>query len=225
MTARHRFGLIAAIIVFGATSHGCQQIVERGEPTNTATETALQKNTKAPRHVLLMRHAEKPLDDTDIHLTSRGAARAAALPSLFAIPPTFPTKPAAFPTPDFLIAAKVSKRSNRSIETLTPLAKALEKPIDYKHADRDFALVVDHIFDDPKYAGTTVLIAWHHGNLPELALAISAKAKNGDKLKTEIPMHLGGSVYDRVWVITFDDSRNATFADQPQKLLFGDSKK
>lgn len=222
MKAWHRFGaLTAAILVLLGASCGWQPVADRAEPTS---EVAVQKHS-APRHVLLVRHAEKPLDDTDIHLTSRGAARAAALPSLFAIPPMFPTKPAALPTPDFLIAAKASKRSNRSMETLTPLAKALEKPIDDKRADRDFARVVDQLFDDAKYAGKTVLIAWHHGNLPELALALAAQAKNGDKLKSEIPVHLGGSVYDRVWVITFDEAGSATFANLPQKLLFGDAKK
>src|SRR5262245_54693052 len=46
-----------------------------------------------PHHVLIIRHAEKPDDKDDKHLTSRGAARAAALPSLFFIPKAFRTKP------------------------------------------------------------------------------------------------------------------------------------
>ena len=222
MRSSHRFGtLTAAVLLLVGAACGWQQIADRAEPS---IEAVVQKH-KAPRHVLLVRHAEKPLDETDIHLTSRGAARAGALPSLFAIPPAFPTKPAALPTPDFLIAAKASKQSNRSVETLTPLARALDRPIDQKHANKEFALVADHLFDDAKYAGKTVLIGWHHGSLPEFALAISAKAKNGDKLKGQIPMHWEGAAFDRVWVITFDDARNATFVNQPQKLLFGDAKK
>ena len=222
MIASHRFGtLTAAILVLVGVACGWQHIAEREEPAN---DVVREKQT-APRQVLLVRHAEKPSDDTDVHLTSRGAARAAALPSLFAIPPTFPTKPAAFPTPDFLIAAKASKRSNRSIETLTPLAKALEKPIDHQHADRDFFLVIQPLFGEVKYAGTTVLIGWHHGSLPEIAMAIAAKAKNAAALQRQIPERWEGAVFDRVWVITFDDARSATFVDQPQKLLFGDSKK
>lgn len=221
MTSTHRFGtLTAAVLVVLCVACGSQQITERAEPANDA---AREKQT-TPQQVFLVRHAEKPLDDSDIHLTSRGAARAAALPSLFAIPPTFPTKPAPFPKPDFLIAAKASKLSNRSVETLTPLAKALDQPIDLQHGHKEFAILADHLFDDAKYAGKTVLIGWHHGSLPELAVAIAARAKNGAKLKGQIPVRWAGTAFDRVWVFTFDEAQNATFADQPQQLLFGDSK-
>jgi hypothetical protein len=179
-----------------------------------------------PRYLLVIRHAEKPADDSDPNLTSRGAARAAALPSLFLIPPTFPTKPAPFPTPDFLFATKKSPKSNRPVETVQPLAKALgDMPIHQKHADNKFQAVVDDIFGDAKYASKAVLICWHHGKIPDLAQAIAAKAKNGDKLKGQIPKRWDGTVFDRVWQFTFDDQGQATFADSPQQLLFGDRAK
>lgn len=88
--------------------------------------TASRAGGNFPKQVLIIRHAEKPDAKDDPHLTSRGAARAAALPSLFVAPPTFPTKPASFPNPDFLFATKESSHSSRPVETVTPLSKALD---------------------------------------------------------------------------------------------------
>jgi hypothetical protein len=226
MNVLHRFGrsaMMATILVLIGVSYGWLCTGDRGPPLSLASAA---QDGKSPRQVLIIRHAEKPADDTDIHLSSLGAGRAAALPSLFLIPPTFATKHAPFATPDFLFATTESNNSNRSVETITPLSKALgDMHIQQKHKDKKFQLVIDDIFGDPKYAKKIVLICWHHGLIPDLALAVAAKAKNADKLKKEIPMHWQGSAFDRVWLFTFDDGGNATFADNPQKLLFGDKKK
>jgi hypothetical protein len=221
-----RFALLAAVFILFSVSYGWLRTATNEQRANAAKDVDAEKRSMTPRQVLIVRHAEKPEDDTDIHLASRGAARAAALPSLFVIPPTFPTKPAAFATPEFLFAAKQSKYSNRSVETLTPLAKALaDMPIDHRRTDRAFQGLVDDLFSESKYAGKTILICWHHGSIPDLALAVIAKAKNASTLKGQMPQRWGGTAFDRVWVITFDDLGNATFDDRPQRLLFGDAKK
>jgi hypothetical protein len=175
-----------------------------------------------PSHVLIIRHAEKPDDKKDKHLTSRGAARAAALPSLFYIPKVFRTKPAPFPTPDFLFATAESKDSNRPVETVQPLAKALGGlEIHGKHADGDYQPLVDHLFSNAKHAGKTVLICWHHGKIRGLTRAVLAKAKNGDPVSKQVKAW-DPAVFDRVWQITFDDQGQATFVNRPQRLLFKD---
>jgi hypothetical protein len=175
-----------------------------------------------PRDVLLIRHAEKPDDTSDKHLTSRGAARAAALPSLFFIPKAFRTRPAPFPTPDFIYATAESKHSNRPVETVQPLASALgDATIHAEHEDDDFQPVVDHLFNQ-KHAGKTALVCWHHGQMRHLALAVAAKAKNADQVRKKIPKW-DDDVYDRVWHFTFTEQGEATFADRPQRLLFKDS--
>jgi hypothetical protein len=221
-----RLALLAAVFMLFGVSYGWLRTATSEQRANAAKDVDAEKRSVTPRQVLIIRHAEKPEDDTDIHLASRGAARAAALPSLFVIPPTFPTKPAAFVTPEFLFAAKQSKYSNRSVETLRPLAKALaDMPIDHRHADRAFQGLVDDLFSESKYAGKTILICWHHGSISDLALAVIAKAKNTSKLKGQMPQRWGGTVFDRIWIITFDDLGNATFDDRPQRLLFADAKK
>ena len=221
-----RLALLAAVFILFGVSYGWLRTATSEQRANAAKDVDAEKRSVTPRQVLIIRHAEKPEDDTDIHLASRGAARAAALPSLFVIPPTFPTKPAAFATPEFIFAAKQSNYSNRSVETVTPLAKALaDMPIDHRHADRAFQGLVDDLFSESKYAGKTILICWHHASLPALALAVTAMANNASQIKGQVPQRWGGSVFDRVWVITFDDAGNATFDDRPQRLLFGDAKK
>jgi hypothetical protein len=195
----------------------------RAEGVTTASEPADQSTAKHPHQVLIIRHAEKPDEEGDPHLTSRGAARAAALPALFLIPPTFPTKPAPFPAPDFVFATKASKESNRPIETVTPLAKVLgDLHIHDKHANDDFQALVDDLFGDAKYAGKTVLVCWHHGKIPKLAEAVLARAKNADRVVDKVPKKWDELVFDQVWQITFDDPGEATFAIRFQQLLFKD---
>jgi hypothetical protein len=184
-----------------------------------------EPKTKPPAQIFVIRHAEKELNDkTDIHLNTRGGMRAAALPGLFITSPMFPTKPTRFATPDFIYAAAESKSSNRPIETITLLAKALNvKPIQHKTAE--FQQAVDQIFSEPKHAGKVVLISWRHSRIPDLALAVAGKAKNAEQLKKQIPGKWEGEVFDRIWRFRFDDAGNATFTNEPQKLLFGDSSK
>src|SRR5258708_32035858 len=132
-----------------------------------------------PSHVLIIRHAEKPDDPADVHLTKRGDERARALQLLFV---ASPERPEPFPTPDILFATRPSDKSDRPVATLTPLSMKLKLPIDrgYRNllpdADVDkkdsrkgvFELA-DEILGDKKYAGKTVLICWHHGTIPDLA--------------------------------------------------------
>jgi|SRR5215472_4114289 len=196
-----------------------------------------------PANVLIIRHGEKLGDPSkngngngngSPNLSIQGSARAAAIPSLFV-----PAKPALdcsmmqnatsfsllycsvqlsgdpprFPTPDFIFATDRSKNSNRPIETITPLAAALNLHYDSKHADDDYAKVASDILTDPKYAGKTVLICWHHGKIPQLAQALGVSN----------PPDWKGHVFDRVWHITYPSGK-AALKDLPQQLLFGDSK-
>jgi hypothetical protein len=68
---------------------------------------------------------------------------------------------------------------------------------------------------DPQYAGKVVLIAWHHGKIPELARALGA---------IDAPDKWNAKVFDRVWELTYADGA-ATFQDLPQEALPGDSDK
>lgn len=194
-----------------------------------------------PNQVLVIRHGEKvgdPKKDDDggRHLSIQGSARAAALPSLFApampqlscklrhsaaefigLYRQIPTKGKAprFPTPNFIFATQRSKNSNRPIETVTPLATALNLHIDdgYEDNDEEIKELTGAILNHQPFAGKIVLICWHHAKIPAIAKALGiAKPPKWD-----------AKVFDRVWQITYAKGK-ASLQDLPQMLLYGDSK-
>jgi phosphohistidine phosphatase SixA len=172
------------------------------------------KSLDLPARVLIIRHAEKPVaDDKSVHLNAEGQERAEELYKLFKVSAT---RPDPFPTPDFIFAAKNSKHSHRSVETVTPLAKKLKMTINSNYADEDFAKLAQEILQNRKYAGKTLLVCWHHGMAADLAHRLKA---------TDAPMHWKGTVFDRVWQITYDKNGMVTFLDRPQQLLSKDSEK
>src|SRR5271163_2042522 len=111
--------------------------------------------TTLPRQVLIIRHAEKPGDPgadnppDGPNLSTRGYERAGALA---------PYVPAQFGRPDFLFATQATASSNRPVETITPLSKAINVAIDSKHADNEYGKVATDILGNGKYAGKLVLI-------------------------------------------------------------------
>jgi hypothetical protein len=160
-----------------------------------------------PKQVLLIRHAEKPPETLkSVHLSDEGAKRAEALPALFV---ASKSRPDPLPTPDFIFAAKDSKESNRPAETVQPLAAKLKLQIDTRFRNEDYELLARELLHHEKYAGKTIIISWHHGNLPELAAALKAN---------KAPKNWKATVFDRVWEITYEDGK-ASFKDLPQQLL------
>jgi hypothetical protein len=166
-----------------------------------------------PKVVMLIRHAEKPADDTSPDLSAEGKKRAEALPELFR---KSDTRPEPLPTPDFIFATKNSKNSHRPLETITPLAKQLKLTVNSDFADDDVEDLAQELFKNQMYLGKTVLVCWHHGKLPKLARKLKAP---------DAPEEWDGKVFDRVWRIDYDDKGKATFSTLPQQLLPGDSKK
>jgi phosphohistidine phosphatase SixA len=157
-----------------------------------------------PKQILLMRHAEKNDLKTDPDLNPRGFLRAAALPRLF---------PATFDTPEFLFASKASRHSNRPIETITPLARALHLPINTNYSEEEYPPLAAEVLANPRFSGKTVLICWHHGVIPQFAARLGV---------AKPPAKWPDTQFDRIWKIQYTGGV-ATLADLPQHLLDGDS--
>jgi hypothetical protein len=183
------------------------------------------KRTIYPKCVMIIRHAEKPpAEAEDVHLSKVGQERAEILHRLFVSSKT----PAPFPTPDFIFATHDSDKSHRPGETVKPLAMKLKLPIDQEFHNvlnstikkgkkaKGIVDLKEQLFTDPKYAGKTILISWHHGTTPELARELRV---------TNAPAKWDKDAFDRVWRIGYDDQGKATFADMPQRLMPGDSPK
>jgi len=157
---------------------------------------------------MLIRHAEK-LTDGRLDLSAVGFERAKVIPLLFG----GPGETHKLPRPDFLFATHMSKHSDRPVETITPLSEALGLPISTEIEDKDFATLAKELLSG-KYAGKVVLVAWHHGSLPEFARALGAVPPYDPWPDTQ---------FDRVWRIDYKGGK-ATLLDLPQDLLPGDSK-
>jgi hypothetical protein len=161
-----------------------------------------------PATILIVRHAEK-LTDGRLDLSPVGFKRAALLPDLF-LPAGVRRD---LPVPQVLIATHLSAHSNRPVETITPLAAALNLPIDSTVMNEDYAALAASLLRG-KYAGKVVLVSWHHGKIPALAEALGAKAPYAVWPEGQ---------FDRVWRIDYAGGK-AVLKDLPQGLMPGDSK-
>jgi hypothetical protein len=164
-----------------------------------------------PAEVILIRHGEK-LDDGSDDLSQRGWERAAALVPYFMGRPEV----LSFKTPAAIYAQAPKKEGSslRPLHTVKGLAHALNLDVVQKYTRDDFPKMVAEILANPAYQGKTVLICWEHKVIPDIAHALGAKDAP-DKFH---------DVYDRTWVLTFEDGGKVTFKNLPQQLLYNDSK-
>ncbi len=140
-----------------------------------------------PARVILLRHAEKPADESEVNLSQRGQARARALAAFLTTEPVLGTNG----QPSALFAPKVTRRGHtfRPYETLKPLADHLKLSVQTPYGPSDYAALARHILSDPALDGKTVVVCWIHDRLPALAKALGVEPK---------PARWKGSVYNRV---------------------------
>jgi hypothetical protein len=185
--------VLSAMPLRTAEAHG----VFGGQPGDFAS--------KAPAIILLMRHAEKPLTDPkDPNLSPEGFQRAQALPKLFL--------DGTLPKPDYLFATAPASHSNRPAETIAPLAKALDLKINVDYEDIEAGPLAKKILGG-KYAGKVVVIAWHHGEIPNVARALGV---------TDAPKKWDSDVFDQIWKIQYVDGK-AEMTVLHEHLMPGDS--
>lgn len=163
--------------------------------------------TVGPARVVILRHGEKPADPRNPDLSPAGEKRADMLATAI---------PKIFGRPDFLFASAPSRDSNRPVETLTPLARALTMRIDTSIADSGYATLAAELFEKPDYVSKLVVVCWHHGNIPDLALALKVRESQIDNKEGMKGMHWEPSVFDLFWSIAFaNGSPTLTVIKQP----------
>lgn len=166
-----------------------------------------------PAQVILFRHAEKPVDETNVHLSPRGQERARALISLLG-----PHSPYTANAPvAALYATRLTKQEHgrRTGETLAPLGQELGLSVITRFRSDEYALLARSVLAEPAYRRKTVIICWTHRHIRELAEALGVRNR---------PQPWKDKVFDRLWLITLDGS-GGTLRDLPQHLLVGDSKR
>ena len=179
----------------------------------TGSLTLAQTPASAPQPpatIYLIRHAEK-LTDKRPDLAPDGFRRAAMIPNLFLPPVGDQRVPLA--KPDFIFATARSKNSNRPVETVMPLSSALNEPISNEILDDDYPELAKLLLSG-RFAGKVVLVAWHHGKLPQLTRELGAVPPTEKWPDTQ---------FDRIWRIDYVDGK-AKLTDLPMLLLPGDSK-
>ena len=198
-----KFGFRKSRRAFVATLLACNGILFA---LLTSGPALAQTPQQPPATILLFRHAEKPpAEAASMDLSPAGMERANRVPQLF-------TGPHSLPRPDFLFATHASKKSNREVETLAPLSKALGLPISAEVDDKEFAVLATQLLSG-KYAGKVVLVDWHHGSLPQFARALGATPPYDRWPDTQ---------FDRFWRIDYTNGK-ATLTELPQSLMPGDS--
>ena len=118
--------------------------------------------------ILIIRHAEKP--DAGSGLSADGEARANAYVNYFK-KLTIDGQPLKL---DYIFAAADSKDSQRPRLTITPTSQVLGIAIDSRFKDKNFQALAAEIQSKPH--GKTILISWHHEEIPSLLVALGADA-------------------------------------------------
>ncbi|HEX9062618.1 MAG TPA: phosphoglycerate mutase family protein [Clostridia bacterium] len=166
------------------------------------SEVTTHENSKhvqlEAKQVIFIRHAEKENEDgtlQDIHLSAKGYKRANELPDFF-----MNHLPGEVHKPDLIIAMKQShkKSSNRTVETVQPLAKALNIPLYAEYTRQETDLAVKEINQYGK--DKTVLVCWEHEELVKIAKRLGAPVKSwGSDPKAK---KNDDTNYDAIWVLT-----------------------
>jgi hypothetical protein len=177
-----------------------------------------------PECIMLIRHAEKPNDggqmrgvdalgrDDPNALSVHGWQRAGALVRLFA-PHDSQSAVPGIATPNLLCASRATPAnpSQRSQQTLVPLAEWLRLPVRSEFAKGDESAMAASLLD----MSGAVLVAWSHEGLPALARALGP-------VEPVPPTCWPKERFDLVWVFTRRGTR-WTMRQVPQWLLAGDS--
>jgi phosphohistidine phosphatase SixA len=154
-------------------------------------------NAAPPRLIILIRHAEKPDDKSDPHLSPAGRLRAAMLADQI---------PQLYPALSVIVAAAQSDNSNRCFETVEPLAKKLRLEIVTRFKDKHPEELAAALLDG-SYAGKTILVCWHHEEMRDVAQDLRV----GDA-----PKALKDDVFDRLWEILYGADGSASLVEKQQ---------
>ena len=164
--------------------------------------------------ILIIRHAENPANGHG--LSPRGEERAKAYINYFQ---NF-TVDSKRLEPSAILVAADSKHSHRPRLTVQPFAKAANLPIDNRFANKQPADLAAEL--RANYQGKTILICWHHGQIPALLRALGAAHE------TLLPnWKWPRDVYDWVIMVSFDENGHVIPASTKritEHLLEGDSR-
>jgi len=173
----------------------------------------------APAQVIIIRHGEKPEQGSG--LNEQGFQRAKALVGFFETAPAVLQHGTPFAI--YAMAPKHSDSSIRAIQTVTPLADALELTINTSYTRDQVAGLVKDIMENPDYTGRLVLVCWEHKVIVDIAAALAAYGNSDPAVQATLPSSWNGDAFDRVWILNFSKDKVISFQNIPQHIMPGDS--
>jgi hypothetical protein len=163
----------------------------------------------SPAQVIILSHAEKPPIGPE--LSETGVKRAAALAGLFQSDSRLRAHgPVAA---IFAMEPADVNGSVRPIRTMEPTAAALHLTIDTRFKREDVKALAKAIRREAACDGKTVVVCWEHKMIPAITAALGW---------SNPPALWPDGVYDRLWVLDFENGVPVAFHDLPQRLLPGD---
>jgi hypothetical protein len=163
---------------------------------------------KHDRIVYLIRHAEKPSNDSNPNLSAQGICRATCLAAqVFAS--TEPGIATQFPSPRRLIAQPADRvaQSKRPLETLEPLSRVLDLPI-LKPCSRNEIDCMVRTLRRGSRSDYPTLVSWQHTRLAKILRALVNAT--GERYP--------GKRFDLVWIVNLDRGTYETYYQNCPKL-------
>ena len=145
-----------------------------------------------PAQVVIIRHGEKPAVGNQV--TPQGCERAYSLPRFFDISAAVN----AYGRPVAIYAQTPNKDdgSIRPSETVAPTAAEWGLNVNSNYTHKQYQAMADEILSSPDYDGKTVVIAWEHDAIPDLAQALGAP--------NSAPSDWPGDVFDQAWILNYN---------------------
>jgi len=176
--------------------------------TNFALALALlaPPQVARPAQIILFRHAEKPADKANPHLSPQGVRRARMLVGFLSSNPVVNK----YGKPVAIFATRTTKDDDgqRTRETVAPAAAALKLAVQTPFMGKDYKQLAKRILGNPAYAGKTVVICWNHDVISDLAAELGVSPK---------PPAWKGAEYDQVYVISYR-GKSAVLTVMPENL-------
>lgn len=142
-----------------------------------------------PKKIVVLRHAEKPLDPHDQRLAHCGYKRAEHLADYI---------PKNFGHPTTIFATEPTKSSFRPFLTMQPLWNAIKDSVMDVSVDDEAALHLGHkLHVGDLSVGENVVVCWHHGQIPALFKGLGLQ-------EGEYPDPWPEQDFGSIFVVTFD---------------------
>lgn len=165
-------------------------------------------------NIILIRHGEKPLNQTETGLSVAGQARSMAYVVYFQ---NFEINSQPIKI-EHLLATAPTDHSNRPYLTIQPLAQQLGLKINnqFNNTDQDIAALVKFLLEEQQFFNTNILVCWHHERLLEIAAALGA-------IKGTLPAEWSPDNFGWVILLSYDAKGEVISSTViEEKLMFGD---